>query len=517
VIARLRSSPLVYPLLLAAYPVVFLWSTNREEDVGPLAVLTVLALVLGSTAAVWLLARAMLRDPHRASFATMALTVPFLAFGHVRAYLDPYGPHPTTRNLFIGSLALMLAGVAVAARARWIPGVARVANPIAMLLLVLNLVPLVGTAIRPGSAVASAPREEVPLPAQPPAERPDVYYLIFDRYTNERVLREQYGFDNTPFLDDLRRRGFTVIDDAVANYPRTSPSLASSLNMTYLDELAAELGPDSLDWGALRDMLDGPLVSTTFQRLGYRTVNIGSWWSNTAFDPAADENVSFFSTDEFSHVFEETTMWPTLARYTGIARPDAFEYGVWEATPQQFAAVAAVAEDPRPTFTFAHFLVPHPPYVFLADGSYARGSGLSDDEAYGEQVRYANTEIQRLLDTLIGQAPAGEEPIVVLQADEGPYPAALIADEPNYDFFEATQADLEKKQSILEALYLPGAGQDAVPAGLTPVNTFRLILSRYFGAELRLLPDRAYVIRSNQHPFEFHDVTDRLSGAGVSR
>ena len=42
------------------------------------------------------------------------------------------------------------------------------------------------------------------------------------------------------------------------------------------------------------------------------------------------------------------------------------------------------------------------------------------------------------------------------------------------------------------------------------MNTFRLILARYFGADLALLPDRAYVFRSNQRPYEFHDVTDRL-------
>jgi hypothetical protein len=42
------------------------------------------------------------------------------------------------------------------------------------------------------------------------------------------------------------------------------------------------------------------------------------------------------------------------------------------------------------------------------------------------------------------------------------------------------------------------------------VNTFRLIFDRYFGADLPILPDRAYVIRSNQRPFDLVDVTERI-------
>jgi hypothetical protein len=250
-------------------------------------------------------------------------------------------------------------------------------------------------------------------------------------------------------------------------------------------------------------------------RLGYRTINAGSWWNVTAEDPQADENISYFPTDEFTYAFGQTTMWPTLERYLGLAATDALHRDIWHATPRQFDAVAAVGEDPGPTFTFAHFLVPHPPEVFLADGRYAEDHPpLPFEDRYRQQVTYTNGKILELLDRL-QDVPADQEPIIVLQADEGPYPDALMADEPNYDFLEATQPDLERKQMILEAMALPGMPADTVPSTITPVNTFRLILDRYFGADLPILPDRAYVIRSNQRPYEFHDVTERLrSGAG---
>jgi hypothetical protein len=53
-------------------------------------------------------------------------------------------------------------------------------------------VPIAAASIRPDPAAASGDRPGAPvvtLPDDPPAATPDVYYLIFDRYAGERVLR----------------------------------------------------------------------------------------------------------------------------------------------------------------------------------------------------------------------------------------------------------------------------------------------------------------------------------------
>lgn len=507
---RLWSSPLVYVLAVAAYPVVFLWAANLQEAIQVRAVVAALVVVLMGTLAIWLVARIVIGDPHRASFATAAIVLPFLVFGRLTDEAGPFDQASEDLYLFIGALILMSVGVVIGVKARWVPRVARVANPVACALLALNIVPILASPrADDASAAAAGFGDPVVLPAAPPASRPDVYYLILDRYANERVLREQYGFDNGPFLEELRSRGFTVLDDIVSNYPRTIPSLASSLNMGYLSRLAEVEGPDSQAWGAIMALVERSRVSTTFQRLGYRSINIASWWGVTAYDPGADENVSFFQ-DEFEYVFWRTTMLPTLARYTPIPEPNSFLSDVWGATPKQFDAVARIADDPEPTFTFGHFLVPHPPYVFRADGRPAfRLPRLSTDEAYIEQVRYTNARVVELLDRLMASSSPGDRPIIVIQADEGPFPRDLSLEGDHYDFYEASQPDLERKQGILSALYLPGH-EDTIPEFMTPVNTFRLILSGYFGADLPLLPDRAYVYRDHDHPFELHDVTARL-------
>ena len=44
---------------------------------------------------------------------------------------------------------------------------------------------------------------------------------------------------------------------------------------------------------------------------------------------------------------------------------------------------------------------------------------------------------------------------------------------------------------------------DALYPSISPVNTFRLILDRYFGTRLGLLPDRGYRIRETPTTLEF--------------
>ena len=42
------------------------------------------------------------------------------------------------------------------------------------------------------------------------------------------------------------------------------------------------------------------------------------------------------------------------------------------------------------------------------------------------------------------------------------------------------------------------------------MNTFRVILDSYFGADLPLLPDRTFIYTDYDHPYRFEDVTDKL-------
>ena len=83
-----------------------------------------------------------------------------------------------------------------------------------------------------------APRKTpriAPVAAENP-DQPDIYYIITDEYARADVLEEFYDHDNSGFLDQLRERGFYVAEQSFSNYALTFLSLASSLDMRYVND-----------------------------------------------------------------------------------------------------------------------------------------------------------------------------------------------------------------------------------------------------------------------------------------
>lgn len=506
--ARHRARPVLHPFLFTIFPIVFLVARNTTDDIGPWEVLEPLALALAVTAFVFVGLWIVFRDPHPAGFLTSGLVLLFFSFGHVNDLRDPNHLDVAARGLFAGyvliALVVMLITVQYRRRfARLTPGL----NLIAGVLVVLNLVPIaVAARPRPGGGEIGSD-VQLTLPAHPR----DVYYIIFDRYADEVTLRDRYGYDNTPFLDSLGDRGFDVVTDAVANYPKTAHSLASSLNMSFLDQLVAEQGVDTDNWGPIYRGLQNFQVARALERIGYTYDHIGSWWSPTHDDPTADRNY-VFGRGEFSQTLLGTTIWPVMIGTVGLSDledPNRIQY---ERVGFQFDALNEIEADPDPTFTFAHFTLPHPPYVFDAQGRFVGGGDFSrgSDAAYLEQLKYTNTAMLAMIDRLLA-GPDDADPIVVIQSDEGPHPVRLEDDEDAFEWPDATDAELGGKFRILDALYLPGEGPDAHLGSFTPVNTFRIVFDRYFGADLPLLPDRSWIFQDSTHPYRLTEITDRLA------
>ncbi|MCA1588769.1 MAG: hypothetical protein LC744_09065 [Chloroflexi bacterium] len=102
--------------------------------------------------------------------------------------------------------------------------------------------------------------------------------------------------------------------------------------------------------------------------------------------------------------------------------------------------------------------------------------------------------------------------MILLQADEGPFPAPYAKDEWGFRWLEATDAQLEEKFGILFAMHVPGADLDAAgfQDSMTPVNAWRVIFNARFGTDLAMLPDRVWAHLSLYQFFDFFEITDRL-------
>ena len=59
------------------------------------------------------------------------------------------------------------------------------------------------------------------------ADKPNIYILILESYQGNEALKKLYDYDNTSFINQLEKKGFSVYQDVYSNAPYTRASLSS--------------------------------------------------------------------------------------------------------------------------------------------------------------------------------------------------------------------------------------------------------------------------------------------------
>lgn len=513
----------VFPFLAAVYPIVALYALNLREMVPPDSLIVPALLSLMGVAAVLAMARVAFGDWYRAGGAALVLVALFFSYGAAWEAVGPDLPG-SHASLLTAWAALAVLGIVVV-RAIGL-GRLRAATPLLNAVLLVLVVGNAGVIARfhvlihgEGAATSDTP-QRADSPAKPPAQLPDVYWIILDRYGSQGVLRDYYGYDIDPFLDELRERGFYVAEEATANYVKTVSNLVAARNMEYLDgdALRARATADN-DWSPLnRDMLESFRVLEILRSHGYRFIYSGSHWESTASHPEADVNYVFDGArDEFSGVLSDSTLLRATEAFGESITLD-WRRERWLRTHFQWDSLHDTIDLGSPKFVHAHFGLPHDPYSFEPDGSYVtpeEAETRTMEEGYANNAEFANASVLKLVDALLASDP-DNRPVMIIQSEEGPYPDRFAAAQTEFDWIgEATDEELHEKFGIFSAFYLPDLpGQRAEEAGLYPsislVNEFRVLLNHYLGTDYEVLPDRMYVWPDTYDIYEFVDVTDRV-------
>jgi hypothetical protein len=525
----MRIITLSYPLFFAVYPILFLFTFNQNElsirhVLGPLA-LSVTAFSLTYFA----FAKA-LKSQAKAGVIVALAAILFFSYGHVRNLL-PQDFNIDVGNLKIGLdktllsvwIALLFLGVRQVIKFDVHKKLAKPLSIIAAILVVYQLGAILIYQIQSRKLLETD--NEVSIVELDTSTKKDIYYLVFDRYASSGTLKRELDFDNKEFEDFLTDRGFYVANNSYANYPKTFQSLASSLNMTHLTHMTKEYGGDSSDQTPFNKMIRDNIVAAALKENGYKFIHIGSWWEPTRVNTNADINIyyNYFGLDEFSNQLLKTTfLFPLITRYQALDFGDENSLRVEQKIriPYKFEKLSEVTKLEDPKFVFAHFLLPHGPYVFNADGStvpekVAKKRG--DKENYLNHVKYANTMIMQTVDDILRNSDTA--PIIVIQSDEGPCGIVLeLAEKDGWghcgediDWRNLFDNTLRVKMRILNAYYLPEADYDSLLyEEITPVNSFRVIFNQYFATNYDKLPDTSYMVQDLDHPYKFINITDKV-------
>ena len=194
------------------------------------------------------------------------------------------------------------------------------------------------------------------------------------------------------------------------------------MNINYLSK---KVGESSSDWSPIYSLIRDNKVVNTLKANGYKYIHIGGWWEPTRKSDLADININLYTLSEFSRNLLRNTLFNVV--YDQLLA-DVIQKEKKDRSLYEIEYMKEIPFDKDPTYTFAHFLITHPPYVFDENGAYLNTTSsnkMSEGEIYVAQIKYANKLLEDLIDEILSKSD--NEPIIIIQSDEGKYPVDIEA------------------------------------------------------------------------------------------
>ena len=261
--------------------------------------------------------------------------------------------------------------------------------------------------------------------------------------------------------------------------------------------MAADL-KGKADWRPVRRLLRKNRLTAFLQRWGYSIVSFSTVYYNVDLGQAD----FYFSRWWYLNLFEmgliERTAIPWLLRKLGWTILQDWHRGMSLQTLDHLPDVTRLE---GPKFVYAHVLCPHPPFLFGPRGEAVNPNARYDlwldgldiikrpggsleqyVQFYVGQVQFVEWKIKHIVREVLEKSAT--PPIIVLHSDHGPTAGPWVA--------EKNSTSERIRFGILNALHLPNGGAERLYDSISPVNTFRVVLNHYFGAQYDLLEDRHY-------------------------
>jgi len=497
-----------HPFLFAIFFILFLYSDNIHLLLLK-GILFPLFLSLTVAFGLWVLLRYILKNEKKAGFLVSLTVLVFFSYGHFFNLItgEEQNLGFEKEHLLIIYLALLGLGAYYFVKTkRKLDNATLISNGIAITMIVLVGINIISFNVDSFALFQDFRNtEENSLSLTTIVKKPDVYYILLDGYANAVILNDYLGYDNHEFIDFLIKKKFYVTDEyTFSNYPWTSLTIPSVLNMNYVNNISTDFQTKSQRQAVLYEMINQNSVMRNFKSMNYTVINFDSMWWGDRNIKIADENLcqDLFIDFRFLLALERTTIL------------SANKYIDKEITPllygqkrQKILCEFSELEKIRdriegPIFAYVHIMAPHPPFVFDDNGMPVNVQPKKRDidgltKAYLNQLKFINGKTEVVLEQLLSKNK--DPPIIVIQSDHG----TRVVPENSTD-----EESVIIRYGNFYAYYFPQSEYDLDLKTVTPVNTFRQIFNNYFDGEYELLDELLY--RSKGDYREFINATNIL-------
>lgn len=490
-----------YIYILPIFSVLTLYSQNAKiVSVNSFLVTQVIA--LGIFQIIYLIFSLILKDKKKAGMITLFLGISFFSYGHLHqfiidTFITPLQAKADFRNLSIVSkynlrlhapliivftLVFYFVYKFLKKNEKRIENFHLIANKTSLILLFVSIMNALIVTFQ-SNLTADSNKEVAVQPLSNKEDYRDIYYIVLDGYGREDTLKNHYGFDNSPFVEGLRSRGFHVSDNSHSNYFWTFLSLSSSLNFEYHQENLKNIDKDSQDLSYLYRIIRDNKLNKFLQTKGYQTIHFNSTWGATMNNPLANKQIglsfSLFN-DDFFQSWSKTTF---LKIFNSIFNEKLSEFYKFT-----FQELKNIPLEKSPKFVFSHLIIPHYPYVFNSDGSVHSDKTLTNQfkqsqwdqkDKYINQMIYLNKVVLEIIDEILSKSSI--KPVILIQSDHGPSLSEL-----------GEIGKARERFKNFNAILIPDYPRISDFENITPVNNFRYILNHLFNSGLSILPNQSF-------------------------
>ncbi|MCA9401566.1 MAG: sulfatase-like hydrolase/transferase, partial [Candidatus Omnitrophica bacterium] len=415
----MKKIPVIHPFLFAVYPILFLFNFNKAQvPYHEMAAPIIISLLMTGFALGFF--TAILKNIQKAALITTGFLFLFFSYGHVHKKIWYQETHVLLLGVWLVLLLIVI--LAVSKLRKPTDTITQFLNVMTIVLIVMSGYDILRYETALHKALRSADKTEaeksVSLNLTIPDPAPDIYHIVLDGYASPSALETIYKYDNTPFYAFLKQNGFQVFEHNTTNYAVSFLSFASFLNMKYLNYLTDIEGKQSKNRRIPYEMIKNNPVMLKLKEHGYVFFHFSSGWGPTNSNKHADGDYcgGAFGVNEFRLVLIQTT----------LLRP--FQHMLSSTMRERilcsFATIQSLSSTKEPKYVFAHFLAPHPPYVFDQDGDPVEESALelegdtwSDNQKYLDQLTYMTKRTEEMITAILANA---SRPVVIwVHSDHG--------------------------------------------------------------------------------------------------
>ena len=481
----------ILPYLVALFPFVHLAAVNIKE-IQLVTTLRAFFIIIFFVSLANLLMRRIFSSPEKKRKVSLILSLLIIAgfsFGHLISFIKKF-VQVGDRYVFIA--VFLLCSVVIWKILRIRKFRSDIAIYIALPFAILILISILRMVIYYASFSSKVDYLENITPfANKKEGLPDIYYIILDGHARDDVLTELFDYKDHFLTDYLKSKGFYIAEKSQTNYLFSFGSISSALNYNYLDNLISDFDINNVDSAVWYKLIQNSQTAQKLKSFGYSYYTFRSEFGPLQKNPYADIH---FGRRIIFNQFELTFINRSILKYALNLFFD-FTKSHRASVLFAFEKLKDISSDPKPTFTYAHIVSPHSPFIFDAKGNYiGRGQELSFVEnpltegktieeyraLYVNQLIFIDKKAIDTIDAILNNSPI--PPIIILQSDHGPPTEYQLQ-------HNLTDTALKERSGILNAYYLPNC-RGKPYSTITPINTFRLLFNVCFGQDFEYIEDK---------------------------